>query len=428
MSSPLLRRRAGSRRLNFSNGLVLAASALLSSVAAGQFAPTAVRAFTGVTLIDGTGRTPLNNATLLVENERITAVGPAAQIPIPANAERVAYAGKVIVPGLINAHGHASAIANLETYAAYGVTTVVSLGDETPAIFAARDAQRTRAPRHARVYLAGPVLNPTNPDEARAMVAADAEKKVDIVKIRVDDNLGTATKMSPAVYRAVIDEAHRRGMRVAVHFYYLDDAKALLAAGADFLAHSVRDLPVDAPFTQAVVAAKVCYSPTLMREVSTYIYGTTPTFFQDSQFLAHANREWMATLTQPARQEAMRTSSSAQRYRAQLPVAMQNLKALHAAGVPIAMGTDTGPMGRFQGFFELMEVEMMVEAGMTPMQALQSATSVAARCHHLDQELGTLERGKWADFIVLDASPLERIGNLRRQHAVYVGGVRVNGR
>ncbi|BAH38013.1 MAG TPA: hypothetical protein DGD08_06195 [Gemmatimonas aurantiaca] len=401
---------------------VCGVAAVLPALAVAQPVP---RAFTGATLIDGTGRTPVTNATLLVRDGRIVAAGPAARVTIPANAERVPLAGKVIIPGLINAHGHASSVANLRTYAAYGVTTVYSLGDESPDVFAARDAQRTTAPSHARVYVAGPVLNPSSPDDARAQVAAVADRKVDIVKIRVDDNLGTAPKMKPEIYRAVIDAAHARGLRVAVHLYYLDDAKDLLAAGADYIAHSVRDKAVDADFTRQLVQSKVCYSPTLMREVSTFVYESTPPFFKDSLFLAHANREWMATAQQPARQEATRTSASAQRYKAQLPLAMRNMKALHQAGVPIAMGTDTGPVGRFQGYFELMEIEMMVDAGLTPTQALQSATRDAARCLKLDADLGTLEAGKVADFVVLDASPLERISNIRKQHSVWIGGVRV---
>lgn len=386
------------------------------------------RAFTGFTLIDGTGRVPVRNATLLVRDGRIVAAGPAGRVRIPAGAARVALNGKFVMPGLINAHGHASSVADLATYAAYGVTTVFSLGDEPAEVFAAREAQRRSPPQHARVYLAGPVLTPTSTDDARVQVAVAAERGVDIVKIRVDDNLGTARKMSPEIYRAVIDAAHARGKRVAVHLYYLDDAKALLAAGADYIAHSVRDQPVDSAFVRALVASKVCYSPTLMREVSTYIYEGTPAFFADSLFLAHANRTWMATVQQPARQDATRTSVTAQRYKAQLPVAMRNLAVLQRAGVPIAMGTDTGPLGRFHGYFELMELEMMVDAGLTPSQAVQSATRIAAACMQLDRELGTLEPGKWADMLVLEASPLERIASVRRQHSVWIGGEAIGAR
>jgi len=398
---------------------------LLGICAPAGRAQSVTRAFVGATLIDGTTRAPVSNSTLLVRDGRVVAAGPSAAIRIPSDAERVDLSGRFIVPGLINAHGHASSVANLATYAAYGVTTVYSLGDETAEVFAARAAQRQRVPSHARVFVAGPVLNPTTPDEARTQVEAVVERGVDIVKIRVDDNLGTSAKMSPAVYKAVIDAAHARGLRVAVHLYYLDDAKALLAAGADFIAHSVRDVPVDEAFVRALRESRVCYSPTLMREVSTYVYESTPPFFSDSLFLAHANRDWMATVQQPARQEATRSSRSAQRYKAQLPVAMRNLASLHRAGVPIAMGTDTGPLGRFQGYFELMELEMMVDAGMTTAEALQSATSVAARCLQIDKELGSLEPGKWADFVVLDASPLDRIQNIRRQRGVYIGGERL---
>jgi imidazolonepropionase-like amidohydrolase len=396
----------------------LALALVLSAVGALPAQPPArVRAFTGFTLIDGTGRAPVPNAAMVVRNGRIA-----------AGADRVALDGAFVLPGLINGHGHATSVQDLATYAAYGVTTVFSLGDEPADVFAARLAQRITTPKHARVFLSGPVLTPSSPEDAAVQVAAVAARNVDIVKIRVDDNLGTATKMRPEIYRAVIDAAHARGLRVAVHLYYLHDAKALLAAGTDYIAHSVRDQPVDSTFVRALVASGVCYTPTLLREVSTFVYESTPPFFSDSLFLAHANRAWMATLQQTARQEATRTSASAQRYKAQLPVAMRNLSTLHTAGVPIAMGTDTGPLGRFQGYFELMELEMMVDAGLTPPQAIQSATSVAARCMRVDRDLGTLEAGKWADLLVLDASPLERIANVRRQRSVWIGGERVGAR
>jgi imidazolonepropionase-like amidohydrolase len=130
-------------------------------------------------------------------------------------------------------------------------------------------------------------------------------------------------------------------------------------------------------------------------------------------------------LKEPARQQAMRTSASAQRYKAALEVASHNLKRLADAGVPIALGTDTGPTGRFQGYFELMELELMVKAGMTPRQALMAANRDAARCLKVDRDLGTLEPGKWADFVVLDASPLVSIGNVRRIDSVWIAGNRV---
>jgi imidazolonepropionase-like amidohydrolase len=386
---------------------------------------TPVRAFTGATLIDGTERAPVPNATIIVRDGRIVAAGAAGSVDIPSGAQRVSVAGKTVIPGIINAHGHVNDPKDLRTYAAYGVTTVFSLGGEPAPVFAARAEQNTAVLDRARVFVSGPVLDPKTPDEARKQVADVATQKVDIVKIRVDDNLGTTPKMTPEVYRAVIDEAHKRGFRVATHLFYLADAKSLLAAGSDFVAHSVRDTEVDADFISGIKRRGICYSPTLMREVSTFVYESTPDFFADSFFLAHANTEWVTTLKAPARQQAMRASKSAQQYKVALEVAKRNLKKLSDAGVPIAMGTDTGPTGRFQGYFELMEIEMMVEAGLTPRQALASATRDAARCMKLDRELGTIEPGKWADFVVLDANPLTDIANVRRIASVWIAGNQV---
>ena len=396
---------------------------LLSTHAATAAAQSGrVKAFTGLTLVDGTDRAPVPNATIVVRDGRVVAAGPAARVAIPAGAERVRLDGKTVIPGLINAHGHVNEPRDLQVYAAYGVTTVYSLGGESPAVFAARDAQRTPTLDRARVLVAGPVVTARTPDEARAQVADLAARKVDVVKIRVDDNLGTAQKMPPEVYRAVIDEAHRRGLRVAAHLFYLADAKSLLDAGADFVAHSVRDAEVDAGLVTALKRANVCVSPTLMREVSTFVYESTPDFFADSLFLAHANREWVAMGRDTARQRATRNSPTAQRYKAALEVAKRNLKSLADAGVVIAMGTDTGPVGRFQGYFELMEIEMMVQAGLTPRQALLASTRDAARCMKIDAELGTLEAGKWADFLVLRENPLDGIHGTRALERVYIAG------
>jgi len=383
------------------------------------------RAFTGFTLIDGTGRAPVSNAVLVVRGGRIVSAGPAASVSIPAGAERVDLSGKTVMPGLVNAHGHVTAPADLTTYAQYGVTTVFSLGNEPASVFAARATQNSAALDHARVFLAGPVLAPSTADEARAMVASDADQKVDIVKIRVDDNLGTAPKMSPELYRTVIDEAHKHGMRVATHLFYLGDARLLLAAGSDFVAHSIRDSVVDAGVIGALKARNVCYVPTLMREVSTFVYESTPVWFSDPLFLSHANKEWMDSLVLPARQAAMRASPAAQRYKVALEMASRNLKALSDAGVTIAMGTDTGPTGRFQGYFELMELELMAAAGLTPAQVITAATRDAARCMKVDRDLGTLEAGKWADFVALDASPLTSISNVRQIASVWIAGNRV---
>jgi len=397
------------------------------------------RAFTGARVIDGTIGAPIEDATIVVRDGRIAALGPAARVAIPADAVRTTLAGKTVIPGLINSHGHVgdtvglaadrysadNVMRDLRTYAAYGVTSVVSLGGDRQPGFGARDSQRTPGLDRARIWVAGPVLEPTSPADARKLVAEDAAMKVDIVKIRVDDTLGTVKKMPPEIYRAVIDEAHKRGLRVAVHVFYLADAKAVLDAGADFIAHSVRDASVDDAMIAAMKRRNVCLSPTLMREVSTFVYESTPPFFSDPLFLKHADAAAVAALREPARQAEMRASPAAQRYKVALDVASRNLKKLSDAGITIAMGTDTGPPARFQGYFELMELELMAKAGLTPRQVLASATRDAARCLKIDTEVGTLERGKWADFVALDADPLADISNAKKIDSVWIAGNRV---
>ncbi len=418
---------------------IASAAVALLSVAALAQQPAATIAFTGARVIDGTDKAPIENATILVRGGKILAVGAASNVTVPPGAQRVPLAGKTVIPGLINAHGHVgntvgmeqghysaeNVARDLKTYAAYGVTTVFSLGDDQAAGITARDGQRTPALDHTRLFVAGPVLGPASPADAVTQVDAVAAMGVDIVKIRVDDNLGATPKMAPAIYKAVIDETHKKGLRVAVHLFYLEDAKAVLEAGADFIAHSVRDVPVDDGFVAMLKRRDVCYCPTLMREVSTFVYESTPSWFADPLFLKHADMAAVNAMKQPARQQAMANSKSAQRYKAGLEVANANLKTLSDAGVTIAMGTDTGPPARFQGYFELMELEMMAKAGLTPRQVLASATRDAARCMKLDAELGTLEPNKWADFVVLDADPLADISNVRKISAVYVAGNKV---
>ena len=184
---------------------------------------------------------------------------------------------------------------------------------------------------------------------------------------------------------AVIDQAHKHGLRVAAHIFYLDDAKALLRAGVDFIAHSIRDLPVDDELIGLLKARDVCVCPTLMREVSTFVYESEPEFFKDPFFLRGADPEVLNALRDPARQAQMRNSKSAQRYKVALDVALANTKRLFDAGVAIASGTDTGPPARFQGYFEHMELDLMAKAGLKPADIIASATGTAARCSKLTE-------------------------------------------
>ena len=400
-------------------------------------------AFVNGRVIDGDGGI-MERATVVIENGRIVAVGPPGSTTVPQGATVVDIAGKTLMPGLINAHGHVAAtsgfrtdpalytrdnlIRQLRSYADYGVTTVFSLGDDEEAAFTLREEQAKGAPNRARIFVAGPVIAGATAEEARANTDKVADMKPDILKIRVDDNLGTGRKMPEAAWRAVIARGNERGLRTAVHIFYLADARATLEAGAGFIGHSVRDVPVDAAFAAALKERDVCYCPTLMREVSTFVYGSTPPWASDPFFLKGVSDEVARQVADPARQAQVRETNGyklGQQYKEGLEVAKRNLQALVKQGVRIAMGTDTGPAGRFQGFFEHLEMEMMVEAGMSPMQVLVSATGDAARCHQKDDELGLIRPGRAADLLILGADPVENIRNLRSIEQIWIGGNRL---
>lgn len=395
-------------------------------------------AYTGATIIDGNGGTPIPDGVLLVRDGKVVAVGTKEDIPIPDDVTRRDVSGKTIMPGIINAHGHVGDVQgiegghysaqtiqdNLALYARYGVTTVVSLGGDQAAAVPLRAVNDTTATQRARLFIAGEVISGKTPAEALAVVDKNKAMGVDFMKIRVDDNLGTSPKMTEEVYRAVIKRSHELGYKIATHLYYLDDAKKLLDAGTDMLAHSVRDLPVDAVFIKLIKDKKVPYCPTFTRELSTYVYGDTAAFFTDPFFLMVYDQATFQPLLDPARQAKMRDSKSAITYKKQLPVAMANLKTLIDAGVPIVFGTDSGIPTRFMGYFEHLEMEMMAEAGLTPMQIIVSASKTAAETLGL-KEVGTLSPGHWADFLVLDADPLADIRNVRKLEGVYIGGEKV---
>ena len=381
-----------------------------------------VQAFTNARIFDGTGGPLIEDGVVLVRGGVISQVGAADQVSVPEGAEVVELDGRFLMPGFINTHGHvgpggdrSDVLEQLDIYAHYGVTTVFSLGDEAESPRAERwspDLGRTR------LFVSGPSLAPESPEAAEAEVARVVEMGADWVKMHVNAARGRDT------YPQVIAAAKARPMPVAIHIEELVDAIGVLEAGADLLAHSVRDQPVDDELIEGMLERDVCLVPTLTRELSTFVYAERPDFFDDPFFLERSAPDDLQAFLTPQRQ-AQAESESARYWQEALPLAKENMVRLHEAGVGIAMGTDSGPSGRFQGYFEHLEMEMMVEAGMAPADVLVSATGRAARCMGLEGVLGTLQPGVWADLVALEADPRDDILNTREIYGVWTAGNRV---
>ena len=377
--------------------LPILAISLFSCATQEQTTESAYTAFVGATIIDGSGDRPITDGVLLIQNHKVVAVGTREEVTIPAQTVEVEVTGKTIIPGLINGHGHVGGTKgiegghysaenvkdNLGIYARYGITTVISLGDDKEEGVPFRHVNDNFSDARARLYIAGKVITGSTPEEALEDVHYNHNMGVDFMKIRVDDNLGTAEKMPEEVYRAVIARSHELGYQIATHMHDLEDARKLLEAGSDLMAHSIRDQPVDDRFIKLIKAKGVAYCPTLTRELSTYVYGDTAAFFSDPFFLQEYPLEVIQPLLDPRRQQEVRNRRSGQIYKQQLPIAYANLKTLSDAGVPIVFGTDSGVPTRFMGYFEHLEMEMMAEAGMSPMEIIVSATKNVAEQLHL---------------------------------------------
>ncbi|HWZ01252.1 MAG TPA: amidohydrolase family protein, partial [Edaphobacter sp.] len=269
-----------------------------------------------VRLIDGTGAPPQEHVSLLLRNGRIEKIGE--RLIVPSGVQVRELSGKTVMPGLISAHSHLGLIvedaessasgytrenvtAQLKQFERYGVTTILSLGANRDLVYALRDEQRRGRLEGATIFTAGrgigvpggapgllaaadQIYRPATADEARKDVDELAAHRADIVKIWVDKGHGAMPEMTPEIYKAVIDEAHRKNLRVAAHEYALEDAKELVADGVDVLAHSVRDQEVDDAFIQAMKQHKVWYVPTFTVDESFFVYAGRPEFMETAFF------------------------------------------------------------------------------------------------------------------------------------------------
>ena len=434
------------------------------------FAAVPLRALTGATVWDGTGADPIPDAVVLIEGDHIRAVGPRGAVRIPRQAAVEDLGGAFIVPGLIDAHVHffqtgglytrpdilglgaqrsyaedqAHARAALEAtfarYLASGVTAVVDVGGPYWN-FEVRDLAR-RSPAAPRVAVAGPLISTVarsqldlgdppiiqahDAEEARALARAQLERHPDLLKVWYIVDPERGLEPGRPILEAVVVEGHAAGVRVMVHATELETARAAVTAGADLLAHSIDDRPVDPAFLDLLAERGVPVIGTLVvYEGYAEVLGQAVALSPGEARLGDpwVRRTWselaVADLTEEVR---AKNAARIERLQVRGPMMAANLAALQAAGIPVAAGTDAGNIGTLHGPSLHRELELMHLAGLSPRDALLAATRDAARVFAAEPDIGTLEPGKLADLLVLDADPLADLANLQRLRRVVLGG------
>ena len=414
--------------------------------------------FEGARLITGAGGAPIESSAFVMENGKFTRVGRKGEIQLPSGATRVDLTGKTVIPALIDIHNHLGwtnqktniatkksftrelVIDHLQRYAYYGVAATLSLGldrwDVNPELpYQLRNEIIPNAARFltvgrgiAATPMAGPVADyrlgvpygAQTEAEGRALVHELQAKKVEMIKIWVDDRQKTVPKLQVNVYEAIINEAHKNSMRVVAHIFNLEDGKQLLKSGVDGFAHSVRDQDVDEE-----------YLTVLKQHPKTWVGPNLPARTISAEETA-AQIAWLTETLPPSQIKRMRDQLASQQAGAAgggaagpsdlFGIQCRNLKRIHDAGMIIGLGTDANADVGWSAHVELAD---MVFCGLTPAEAIVAGTRTSAEILELDQ-LGTVAVGKSADFIVLDANPLANILNTRKINKVYMRGTAVD--
>jgi len=405
------------------------------------------KAIIGAVLIDGTGGPPMSDSVVVVAGSRIRAVGNRANMPIPAGVEKISGMGKFLVPGLIDLHVHLGTRSapryngaeytrerierNLNTYLYFGVTTVRSMGTDRQAAFDVRKAERDGQLLTANLFTAGRgftapgghpsqevgdvVIQTNSPEEARKQVDALAAERVDAIKIWVDDLGKTAPKIKTTVTDAILDEARKFNIPVTAHIYSLADIEHLVAAGAAGFLHMIQDTAdIDPAFIARLRDLRIVFAPTLVRQELDWLYAEHPDLLTDPDVARSVDADVIAA----ARQPGHATAEDRQNYER----AMRNTGRLFAGGVLIGVGSDGGSSLDFPGLMTHRELELLVQAGLSPMDVIVAATHTGAVALRKTDELGTIEPGRMADLMLVSANPLEDVRNLRKIDRVMLHG------
>jgi imidazolonepropionase-like amidohydrolase len=411
-----------------------------------------------VTVIDGNGGPPRHNASVVIEGEKIRGISD-AHARVPKGATVVDLSGKIIMPEIINTHGHLGLLkatkmsaenytqGNVERqllqYQDYGTGAVLVMGTDRDPIYEWRTESHEGKFPGALIYTAGRgfgvpqglpplsmgsdlVYRPTTPEEARKDVDELATHHPDVVKLWLDDFWGQYPKMKPEIYAAIIDEAHKKGLRVAAHVYHEEDAQRLVDDGVNILAHSVRDAEIPDSLVAEMKSQNVAYIGTMSLDEFATAYADDPAWLNQPFFRDALEPGVYEMITSPRYKKSVQDDKKTPAEIAAQSIEMKNLKKVYDGGILVTLGTDSGTLTRAFGFSEHNELQLLVQAGLTPLQAITVATKNGAELLHASSEFGVLRPGLKANFIVLDKDPAEGIHNTESISAVWKNGKKVS--
>ncbi len=421
----------------------------------GKTGPTTVDLsyFFGARIIPGDGSPALEDMSFIVNNGKFTTIGKRSEVVPPKGSNRIELTGRTVTPVFINLQAQPGMnngaqygpknynrdllTADLSRYAYYGVMAVATAGtDAGDLAFTVRDELKQGKIKGARLLTAGRgivakgggpaglsevMLPVSNAIEARRAVSDLAEKKVDLIKLWMDDGSGKGAKLKSEAYNAAIDEAHKHNLKVMAEVFDLADAKDLVKGGIDGFVSSIRDREVDDALIAAMKEKNVFLAPALTEAEAKFIYADKPDWLGEQTMREVYPAQLAGYLLDPVSINRYKRLPDLNALRTQYETASKNLKKLSAGGVKIALGTDSGAAATYPGYFELREMIAMAEAGMSPNDVIKAATSVSAAAVGLE-ELGTIAVGKRADFLSMPNNPLEKMSNIKDIGMLYLNG------
>jgi imidazolonepropionase-like amidohydrolase len=425
---------------------------LLSPANARRPVAADVVAITGATIVDGTGAPPLTGS-VLIRGDRIAAVGEA--IDIPAGAAVINAAGMTLMPGIFDLHTHLPYASggrvdgdwpkNLKAYLYCGVTSVVDFGTYPETFEPMRRLVATGVIPGPRLHLAARISTPgghgaeggrgdffsqevTTPREARAAVRRVLPYRPDVIKAFTDGwRYGAApdmTSMREDTLTALVDEAHKNGLEVLTHTVTLDKAKIAARAGVDVIDHGIGDKEADDELLKLMKEKGTTYAPTLAvyeprgRDILTPLLATV----LDPAARNGINPPLVAPGDAPLKPAAGSAENGDPPRLRRWQTLQHNTAALRAAGIRFGTGTDAGVTGTHHGWATLRELELLVQGGLTPLEAITAATGNSAKALHVDNERGTIAAGRLADLVLIAGEPHKQIGDLEKISRVFLGG------